>query len=231
MIEWPYQALPAPEVNWRPEGLWISASSIGNRVSRTETSNGGRWLADMTVPLSQSRRLSSGVKIRQLNLMRALLGQLKRNVPMIVRTCECNFAPWPEGGPSGETTYSDGTVHSDGTPFAGGGGISATAAADAAADAWEIQLDAIVMGDLIGGEAFSIDHPSWGVRRYEIAAIDSDVLTLNMPLREAVTAGTALDFNRPGCVMKCLNPESAMSAIRMGRFADLTIQFEETWDI
>lgn len=55
---------------------------------------------------------------------------------------------------------------------------------------------------LVGGELFSIEHPTWGWRVYRVTSFDGTNITFRTPLREAITAGTPLEFDVPRCQMK-----------------------------
>ena len=60
------------------------------------------------------------------------------------------------------------------------------------------------------GNLFAINHPSWGWRTYRIATADPDgTITFGTPLREAVAAGTLLDFENPRCRMYAPEPPTA----------------------
>lgn len=75
----------------------------------------------------------------------------------------------------------------------------------------------------------SIDHPTWRHRAYKIAEVISDdgvtaVVSVRPPLREAVTAGTAVDFTDPKCVMKI---DGQMPSPKTGGFAAGSVRFVE----
>ena len=69
----------------------------------------------------------------------------------------------------------------------------------------------------IGGEKFSITHPTKGKRLYRVMKVGPysgghQTLMIRPPLREAVTT-EALDFNNPGCVMRLANPDDWLGPI------------------
>ena len=97
-------------------------------------------------------------------------------------------------------------THSDDTPFdddtlyqSGGASYAATAAA--ALRATSLAISGTSATPLIGGELFSIQHATWGWRAYRVRSIDGDAITFRPPLREAIDAGTALEFDTPRCQM------------------------------
>lgn len=103
------------------------------------------------------------------------------------------------------------------------GGVADTAAigtvaADAALAAGTIAITLPAGGVLVGGETFSIQHPTKDWHAYSIGDIDSVTTTsevstytvgIRPPLREAVTAGAVANFFRPLCLMR-LRPGTTM---------------------
>jgi hypothetical protein len=98
--------------------------------------------------------------------------------------------------------------------------------------ATSLDLAILNAGDLVGGESFSIDHPTMGHRLYEIktAIYDDDdlaTITFNPPLREAVTSGTRLEFDRPRCTMRLVNPSSMDLSVVPWTFNSASVDFIE----
>lgn len=124
--------------------------------------------------------------------------------PIIVPFCDARHQP----------IYDlDGVPHSDGTTFSDESlydtaSCTAELSEDAALRATTIQVALTTLGRaLLGGEWLSIDHPSMRWRAYRIAEIiaqddASAILSIRPPLREAVSAGTLIDFDDPRCVMR-----------------------------
>lgn len=130
---------------------------------------------------------------------RAVAGQLADGVTeMVVPLCDIRHQP---NGGEHTATYGDGTRHSDGTPFTGGGPEAETSAS-AVLRATTLQITGAFPQPLIGGEWFSIDHPGKGWRAYQVVAIYGDVIEFRPSLREAVAAGTPVDFANPRCLMR-----------------------------
>lgn len=79
-------------------------------------------------------------------------------------------------------------------------------------------------GKIEGGEKFSIGAQACRI----IRKTGPDTYLVDPPLREAVTAGAAVEFNWP--VLKCrLVPgQDLESAIRQGRFSEASISFVES---
>ncbi|HTN40317.1 MAG TPA: hypothetical protein VLZ84_04145, partial [Asticcacaulis sp.] len=60
-----------------------------------------------------------------------------------------------------------------------------------------------------------------------IVGISGNVVTIVPNVWEDIPAATPLNFDAPGCQVHCLNVSEALSSINLGRFASLTLQFEE----
>jgi hypothetical protein len=88
-------------------------------------------------------------------------------------------------------------------------------------------------GELIGGESFSIAHDTMDWRLYEIATVDmtsstTATITFNPPLREAIEAGTPLEFDRPRCRMRLANPGSMDLSVVPWTFNSASVDFVES---
>src|ERR1035437_754358 len=117
--------------------------------------------------------------------------------PIIVPRNDITWAPLPVPE-YGSIFFSDGTGFSDGTCFYQNV-IQVNANGDTALRATTMNLDLVYCGPLQGGDSFSIKHPTWGWRLYEIAnVIYSDsthaTISFNPPLREFVPDETVLEF-------------------------------------
>lgn len=153
---------------------------------------------------------------------RALLAVLDEGItPMIVPFCDPRHQPF---GGEHVVTYSDGATHSDGTPFAGGGPF-AEVTADAALRATTLSFNGAFSQPLIGGEWFSIEHPTKGERAYKVRTVDGGTLTFRPPLREAVPVGAQLNFAAPRCLM--VQDGRASSALVARRQTTAAIRFVE----
>lgn len=120
--------------------------------------------------------------------------------------------------------------HSDGTPFSDdslyrSAGAEASTIAAAALRATSLRMRITSELPLLGGELFTIVHPTWGERAYRVIAIDGDTIQFRPPLREAVDAGTPLDFDDPRCRMRLSGAPS--NGINMGRFQAVSARFVE----
>lgn len=197
MLSWPRELVIARLVDWQPDVPGQDAgATLGGVPQRVFTSGGPVWKLTL-----------GGLIMRGRNAIlagRALQAELVGGRPILVRPCDCRQAPLAAGAsftasePSAGAPFDDVTETDD---------ILATAGA-AALRAVSLTL-AMVSGyrALIGGEQFSIDHATWGRRMYRIGKVTggtaaAPIVSIRPPLREAISAGTAVDFNRPGCVMR-----------------------------
>jgi hypothetical protein len=115
--------------------------------------------------------------------------------------------------------------------------VTAEVTADAALGATELAFDYTGPLPLVGGEHFSILHPSWSWRLYRVQRVksgglgsgDATVIDFRPPLREAVTAGespgTFLNFDSPRCLMRAVG--DIEPTIELLRFGKAQAAFEE----
>lgn len=173
--------------------------AINGDESVIATDGGGRWVADY-----QNAPLNRREKVLSWRALRALLNSGTRAI--IFPICDARHQPVASRQ---HVPHSDGSPFSDGSLYSGGD-CEVRAGANAALRATSMTLDIVTLGKpLIAGERFSINHPTWRDRLYEIATIDGDDITFRPPLREAVTAGTELNFSDPRCVMRLSGDMSA----------------------
>ncbi|WP_257540996.1 hypothetical protein [Sphingobium sp. CFD-1] len=156
------------------------------------TDGGGRWVAEYgSAPLNRREKVLSWRSARAI-----LEGGA---VPIIFPICDARHQPV---GSRSRVPHSDDSPFSDDSLY-GTSDCFVTAAADAPLRATSLILNIASIGKpLLGGERFSIDHPTWRHRLYEIKSIDGGQITFRPPLREAVPAGTEINFSDPRCVMR-----------------------------
>lgn len=173
---------------------------------------GGVWVMSATlfVPVERDKFLTYRA-MRMLNQGGAR--------PMILYRNEANvgFPPWPTSGGVNITSidaipHSDDTTHSDLTGYYQRVIVADTVGAAALRDT-SLVIHFTRGGPLRGGECFSIDCPNQGWRMHEITTVSindsgDSVITIEPPLREAISDGTELDFDLPRCVMRCRTPQA-----------------------
>lgn len=152
--------------------------------------------------------------------------------PMVVWRNDQTFSPFPAGVTIDQIiTHSDGSLFDDDTGYYQS--VIDITAGDGALRATSINIEINYAGDLMGGESFSIQHPTMGWRLYEIATVDqsSDTfasITFNPPLREVVTAGTQLEFDRPRCLMRLADSTAMDLNITTWPFSVPSVKFIES---
>lgn len=204
-VEFPLALLHESSHDWNIAGSVKNAGQTDAASVDVRSDGGGFW----TVSLND---------IQLWERSHALLWRAIRQIaaggvnPLVVSRSD-QLQPWPSGAPYGVISFDDGMLFDDGAGF-DQVVIDVVTSGAAARRATSLVLKLNVCGDLLGGESFAIAHPTFGWRMYEIATVlPVDVthvaVTFNPPLREAVADGTAVEFDRPRCVMK-LQTSSAM---------------------
>ncbi|WBT04802.1 hypothetical protein PFY01_09030 [Brevundimonas vesicularis] len=138
---------------------------------------------------------------------------------MVVWSCEKPFAPGDLSLP--DVPHSDGTAFGDGSQYASAP-AGATVAVSAPKRATVLTI-AMIAGVIQGGENFSITHPTKGTRRYRVARVEGDEITIRPPLREAVAVGEEINFLRVGCVCKLANPDDFLDGLDAQRGREIMV--------
>lgn len=180
----------------------------------TSTDGGGRVFAEFS---------GGGLVDRQTILAwRALTARLEEGVTrVIVMFCEARFTPFSKVH---RVPHSDGTPFDDEALYAGGG-PSGSAIAGASLRAVTLRAALSAERPLIGGEWFSINHPTKGWRAYRVLTIDGDEIGFRPPLREAVETGDEIEFAAPRCVM--VQDGRSSTKTDYGRYTEAAIRFIE----
>lgn len=217
---WPRDLFRAAVVNWRPSGGLVTGGSAFNGVPQRGFLGGGPY---WKLTLGDIHLLTRA----QLKTARALEAALDQGAaPIDVGPCDCQFSPLP-GGAYVSVSHSDASAFSDDSLYEGGP-MEATFGADAALRAAWVDIAMLTTGmTLEGGEHFSVDHPNMGRRMYRIFGVDGTLANIRPLLREAVSAGDAIDFNKPSCLMALASPDAFQVPVSMGRFATVSAEFVE----
>lgn len=181
--------------NIRILGSSISGGRSLSGIEDTIQTDGGGYRA---VDLS-----SGSARTREQNLaIRALVDEVGTTQAMIVLLCaERHFQP-VLGRPS--PTMADwNTPVADDAPDKG---ASFVTTADAALRATQITITGNSERPVEPGNLFSINNPTWGWRVHRITDVEPSggdlLIRFVTPLREAITAGTPLEFDTPRCQMR-----------------------------
>lgn len=197
------------------EGATLSGgTALSGETDRIAADGGGRVVVEF----------SGGALVDRAQLLAwsALKSQIGDEVTLaVVPFCQIRLTPYG-GGHS--VPHSDGTPFSDGSLYHGGG-PTAVAVDAAPLRAVSLRLAVTASQPLIGGEWFSVEHPTKGWRAYRIGSIDGDVVTFRPPLREAVDAGQHIELASPRCLMRQDGPTKTPTYI--SRQAEAAIRFVE----
>lgn len=178
-------------------------ATMSGLVPAISTDGGGLWkfdLDDVHLKTDNARRA-----------WRAIAGLCDGGAnKLIVPICDARHQPWPLVGGVPLRSY-DPLPHSDDSFFSDGSGyaqpvIDAVTVGAVALRSTQITIDFNYGGPPVGGEHFSVDHPTVRHRLYRIVKVEESganyLCTIRPPLREAVPTGTSLDFDLPKCVMQ-----------------------------
>jgi hypothetical protein len=177
--------------NIRILGASVSGgTSLSGFEDVVQADGGGYRAADLT---------NGSARTREQNLaIRAFVDEVGTTQAFTALLCvEKHFQPV-----LGRPTLS---MHDWNKPIADGApdkGAAYIAGAAAALRATTMAITGTSEIALVGGELFSINHPTWGWRVYRVTSFDGSNITFRTPLREAVTTGTPLEFDVPRCQMK-----------------------------
>jgi len=175
-------------------------TSLAGDETLIASDGGGRWVAEYgNAPLNRRD------KVLAWRAFRAIMeGGI---VPFVFPICDVRHQPI--SSKRSFVLHSDQTPFSDDAGYDGSGGNSVTAtAAPVRATSISINMN-LLEKPIIGGERFSIDHPTMRHRLYEIKRISGETIEFRPPLREAVDAGTAIEFRDPKCVMRLTSDMNA----------------------
>jgi hypothetical protein len=205
--------------SWNLVGTVMSPGQNAQSIAPVVRSDGGGFWSCTMSNVSLSGIKGSNLVGRQRQMMATLLWRAIRQIcdgganSIIVPRNDALFRPYPAGVSAyGSIPHSDGSLFDDGSGYYQPV-ISVQSSGDAALRSTSLILSLTRCGDLVGGESFSIQHPTKGWRMYEIATVSPidagrSQVTFMPPLREAVPDGTDIEFDRPCCTMRLSQPNS-----------------------
>lgn len=147
-----------------------------------------------------------------------------------------NAAGLPPGGIEfGGIPHSDDSLFHDAVGYSQRFADAVLGGAGAAVNAAQLVITMPAGFALEGGEWFAIQHPVRNWRAYrikEVVSVLGQAFTciIGPPLREAVTAGEAVIFTRPKCLMRLPAGETLpWTWVAPGVIASLTVNFVEAF--
>lgn len=238
-LTFPRRLLTERSHSWNLIGVVATAGQTGSSFAPIVRSDGGGfWTCSMTdVELAGKGTTARG---RDRQKISTLLWRAVRQAcdgganNIVVPRNDSLFRPWPASASISD--YED-IAHADDALFSDGSGyeqpVINIVSGPAALRATAISIRVDVGSDLVGGEAFSIDHETVGWRMYEIASVDYTdsthaTITFNPPLREAISDGTYLEFDRPRCTMRLAAPSSMDLTVAPWTFNRGSVDFVES---
>lgn len=217
-------------------GSAISGGRNGQGESQTIEMSGGGLL----VATYEECKIKDPEQFEYINWLGARLNGGFRfiNVPIITDW----WGPFPKIGKLPAPIVS-GITHSDGSLFSDGSGYSQATVYGEVIEAASLNAGIIKMRvhglsrPLRWSDWFSIYHPTKGWRAYrywEVVSVTSEAspvytLALSPPLREAVSAGTRVEFARPRFVGKFRADFTLPSVVEAFFVTQQTIQFAEAF--
>jgi hypothetical protein len=216
IYDWPTQ-LAAVGFEFDLLGQTIAGPITLAQTRQVGSFDGGYWLATLSgiAVVGKDRVLA-------FRRLRALLqgGANQLRVPV----CDKGNAPWPGSARKALSLFSDGVTFSDGTSFSSAV-VSVVLGADAALRATRIVPTVQAAAPIYGGEYFSI-----GDHLYQVAQVLVDgSWQIVPPLREAVPAGTDINFDHPVCVMTLVGEEQMNLALERQRMGVLALTLFESF--
>ncbi|GLK78053.1 hypothetical protein GCM10008171_33070 [Methylopila jiangsuensis] len=205
---YPTDLLQCQTMSWQVIGGVIEGlrSIEGASPDRLPIGRGGLWRIEMQEVFLETREEWAtwrAIRARQRNGATAIVVPLERRPYFAQGVTAMGSAPHSDGSP-----FSDGSEYATAT-------ITAEVLSPAAHAAVALRVRVWNAEPLIGAEPFTIVHPLAGARLYEVIGLEAAAgpggstdyeLRISPPLRQAVSAGEAIDFNRPRCLMRLEDP-------------------------
>lgn len=221
VVEIPWNRLVEGDHDWNIAGNTMGSGQTSGASVDVRSDGGGLWIASLN-----NIRMRDASETRLWRAIRQIANG--GVVPLIVPCRDTVFAPFPIAFTDAEAIpHSDGSFFSDGTGYTQSI-IDVTANGGAALRATSMVINLNYCAPLQGGEKFSIRHPTFNWRLYEIATFDGSTITFNPPLREAVANGESLEFNRPRCTMKLVNAAAMDLNVTTYPFPLASVKFKES---
>lgn len=201
------------DVDFRRVGSTTDGGTSLSGISEPiETDGGGYWRGDFTN--GSTRTAADGLAWRAL-----IEGFDNGASPADIVICDTFFQPtnWQHGH-NYDPGAPDALPTSGNTYTAGAAPLRSTSITINCPDPSQVQE----------GQVFAIQHPTWGWRTYRIilGGWDGATAKIRPPLREAIPAGTPLEFYSPRCRMRYV-PQDAQSPTNNGKFITCNLTLVE----
>lgn len=207
-----------------------SPATISGAVQALRTDGGGLWKITYT-----------GISLRtndQIRAWRAWQDELYGGITIVnVPAIDLRFAP---RGMQGNRLALAGGLHNSSTldPYfpealTYGSPIVVATVGAAILRAMSVTINVTKGSRVVGGQTFEINHPTMGKHIYQTGRVlsrDGQSVTINIwpPLREAVTATTAINFDWPCLACRLIADSDISPDISLGR-ASVSVSFLEAF--
>ena len=206
MVDFPRTYFRPLSERWWLQGVVINGgTSVGGSARVTRTDGGGLWMCEQTFLLTSPQ---------QRKIARAFSAQLD----------------------GGAATVDVPFFVGDTGPFPAEGSF---APSYAFADPAAVRSTSLTVGITIGlpiqpGDVFAVTHTTKGRRKYVVHSAsepsgEEQAIVVRPPLRQAVTT-EALDFMKPSCRMRLMNPDEFIGAMGTDRVIEAKAVWMESFD-
>ena len=227
-VIWPIEELPPRRLSFNVAHRSISGPATRLGLGQVSASDAGIWKASLEEVIIHQQNSKDRIK-----LWHAIEGLLEGRLNTVLMPVDViGRRPLPSGVTDDDIDYEVGSPHSDDSYFDDdtgylNGWIDVEVTTAAAARATTLVMTKTVCGDLEPGMHFSIGERLYKIKTVVSQTADAATVTLNLPLREAVTAGERCEFARPVCLMRLASDEEMDLAVEMGRYAFPSINLVE----
>ncbi|WP_085044334.1 hypothetical protein [Ensifer aridi] len=223
-IQWPRELLPPQQPMFHIAPMNISGPVSASGAADVISGDAGFWRASYGSVVVTTRE--------RVLTWRAISAKLRgRLYPILVPYCGM-YQPYPLDANGKRIFTKPGIPHSDGALFSDESGylsgvISAILVGSLPVRAVNGNITVNAADAIQPGHVFS-----FGERMYEILDVTytsetTATLTWQPPLREAVTAGTELNFDRPVCRMRLASDSEMQLQLDMNKRSFPTVNFVE----
>ncbi|RUM99038.1 hypothetical protein EET67_05210 [Pseudaminobacter arsenicus] len=216
-IRWPIHVLPARDVSFDIAPRNLAAPSSVSGATQVVSSDAGIWKAKLGgIVINRRDRVLAFRAIANL-----LEGRLNS---ILVPLCR-GYQPVPAGSEPlyDQVPHSDDAFFDDDTGYAGRV-IDVVTVGSMALRAVSGTVSVNYAGTIEPGQHFSVGERLYRVRSFNA---DTGAITFRPPLREAVPAGTNLEFDDPVVRMKLATDDAMNLDLALRRFGSPTVNFIE----
>lgn len=195
-ILWPRSVLKPKRDPFNIAPRTLTGPSSVSGVSQVSASDAGIWKATFA-DIIIKRGTASILAFRAIaNLLEGRLH------PILVPRC-CAYQPFD---PDWKDLLSR-VPHSDTSPFSDGGlyrsrAIDIRLSSNIPLRGTTANIAIVAAGQLQPGQDFSVGERMYRIRTVQMTGVNTATITFRPPAREAVAAGTEMEFDRPVCRMR-----------------------------